>query len=88
VPSIVRDMLKLPEANLIYKGEEARNLLKRKNNGIELLQEYLHDPASMSMTSYTMISIRVFFSVRKKTLYSYLYGYTCLCLVDTTSYMS
>jgi hypothetical protein len=40
-------MLKLLELNLVYKGEEARNFLKRKNNGIKLLQEYLHDPASM-----------------------------------------
>jgi hypothetical protein len=47
VPSIFREMLKLPEPNMVYKGEEARNFLKRKNNGIELLQEYLHDPASM-----------------------------------------
>jgi hypothetical protein len=47
VPSIFREMLKLSEPNLVYKGEEARNFLKRKNNGIKLLQEYLHDPASM-----------------------------------------
>jgi hypothetical protein len=40
-------MLKLPEPNLVYKGQEARNFLKRKNNGLELIQEYLHDPATM-----------------------------------------
>jgi hypothetical protein len=38
--------------NLIYKGEEARNFLKGKNNGIDLLQEYLHDPASMPEDVY------------------------------------
>jgi hypothetical protein len=32
VPSIFREMLKFPEPNLAYKGEEARNFLKRKNN--------------------------------------------------------
>jgi len=32
---------------MVYKGEEARNFLKRKNNGLELLQEYLHDPMTM-----------------------------------------
>jgi hypothetical protein len=48
-PSIFREMLKLPEPNLVYKGEEARNFLKRKNNGLELLQEYLHDPATMTV---------------------------------------
>jgi hypothetical protein len=46
-PSIFKKMLKLPEPKLTYKGEEARNFLRRKNNGIELLQEYLQDPAAM-----------------------------------------
>jgi len=32
---------------MVYKGEEDINFLKRKNNGINILQEYLHDPASM-----------------------------------------
>jgi hypothetical protein len=40
-------MLKLSEPNPVYKGEEARNFVKSKNNGIQLLQEYLHDPTSM-----------------------------------------
>jgi hypothetical protein len=40
-------MLKLPEPNLVYKEERARNFLKRKNNGLELLQEYFHDPTTM-----------------------------------------
>jgi hypothetical protein len=40
-------MLKLQETNLVYKEEEVRKFLKRKNNGLELLQEYLHDPATM-----------------------------------------
>jgi hypothetical protein len=44
VPSIFIEMLKLPKPNLVYKGEEARNFIKSKNNIIELLQEYLHDP--------------------------------------------
>jgi hypothetical protein len=33
--------------NLVYKGEEATNFLKRKNKGLEFLQEYLHDPVKM-----------------------------------------
>jgi hypothetical protein len=41
-------MLKLPEPNLTYKGEDAINFLRGKNNGIELLQEYLQDPVAMS----------------------------------------
>jgi hypothetical protein len=39
--------LKLPEPTLTYKGDEARTFLKGRNNGIELLQEYLQDPATM-----------------------------------------
>jgi len=46
-PSIFREMLKFLEPNLVYKGKESRNIIKRKTNGIELLQEYLHDPTSM-----------------------------------------
>jgi hypothetical protein len=41
VPSIFREMLKLQEPNLVYKGEEAIHFLNSKNNGIKLLQEYL-----------------------------------------------
>jgi hypothetical protein len=46
--SIFRDILKLLEPNLVYKGEEAKNFVKRKNNGIKLLQEYLQDSALIS----------------------------------------
>jgi hypothetical protein len=46
-PSIFREILKLPEPNLIYKGEEVRNYLKSKNNGLEILQVYLHDPSTI-----------------------------------------
>jgi hypothetical protein len=40
-------MLKLPEPTITFKGDEARNFLKEKNNGLELLQEYLEDPTTM-----------------------------------------
>jgi hypothetical protein len=46
-PSIFIEILKFPDPNLFYKGEEARNFLKIKNNRIDILQEYLHDPALM-----------------------------------------
>jgi hypothetical protein len=41
-------MLKLPEPNLAYKGEEARNFIRGNNYGMDLLQEYLQDPTAMS----------------------------------------
>jgi hypothetical protein len=46
-PSIFKKKLKLPELNLTYKEDKAITFLKRKNNGIELLQEYLQDPTEM-----------------------------------------
>jgi hypothetical protein len=46
-PKIFKKLLKLPELTLTYKGEEAITFLKGRNNGIELLQEYLQDPTTM-----------------------------------------
>jgi hypothetical protein len=40
-------MLKFMKLNLTYKGEGTRNFLKGRNNGIEILQEYLQDAATM-----------------------------------------
>jgi hypothetical protein len=58
-PSIFREMLKLPEKNLVYKGEEARNFLKINNKGIDILQEYLHDlviiPKNISRTQVSSL---------------------------------
>jgi hypothetical protein len=47
VPSTLRKMLKLPELIITFKGDKARSFLKEKNNGLELLQEYLEDPSAM-----------------------------------------
>jgi hypothetical protein len=41
-------MLKLPKPTITFKGEESRNFLKEKDNVLELLQEYLEDPTTMS----------------------------------------
>jgi hypothetical protein len=41
-------MLKLPEPSLTYKRKYAINFLRGKNNGNELLQEYLQDPTTIS----------------------------------------
>ena len=40
-------MLKLPEQTITFKGDEARSILKEKDSGLELLQEYLEDPTTM-----------------------------------------
>jgi hypothetical protein len=46
-PSVFKKILRFPEPSLVYKGEEARNFLKRKTNGIKILQQYLKYPTSM-----------------------------------------
>jgi hypothetical protein len=46
-PTIFKKLLKLPEPNLTYEGDRARTFLKGRNNGIEILQEYLQDSATM-----------------------------------------
>jgi hypothetical protein len=47
-PSIFLRMLKLTEPTITLKGEEARQFLKERNYGLELLQEYLEDIGTMS----------------------------------------
>jgi hypothetical protein len=39
--------LKLIELNITYKGDEADTFIIRKNNGIDILQEYFQDPTKM-----------------------------------------
>jgi hypothetical protein len=36
IPSIFKKMLKLPEPMIIFKGDEAKNFLKERNNKLEL----------------------------------------------------
>jgi hypothetical protein len=46
-PQVFRKMLKLPEPTLTFKGEDCRDFLKKHNNGLDLLPEYLENPASI-----------------------------------------
>jgi hypothetical protein len=43
-PSVFKRMLKLPEPTMSFKGDEAKDFLKERNGGLELLREYLEDP--------------------------------------------
>jgi hypothetical protein len=45
--TVFKKLLKLPDLTLTYKGDKARTFIKGRNNGIDLLQEYLQDPAAM-----------------------------------------
>jgi hypothetical protein len=38
-------MLRLPEPTLTFKGEDCRELLKKHDNGLDLLPEFLENPA-------------------------------------------
>jgi hypothetical protein len=46
-PQVFRKMLKLPEPTLTFKGEDCREFLKKHNNGLDLLPEYLENLASV-----------------------------------------
>jgi hypothetical protein len=46
-PQVFCRMLKLPEPMLTFKGEDCRYFLKRHNNGLDLLPEYLENPVSI-----------------------------------------
>ena len=46
-PIVFKKMLKLPDPTLTFNGEEARDFLKKRNNGLDLLQEYLKYPSAM-----------------------------------------
>jgi hypothetical protein len=46
-PSIFKRMLKILKPMITFKGDGARNFLRERDNGVELLQEYLEDLAIM-----------------------------------------
>jgi hypothetical protein len=46
-PQVFRKMLKLPEPTLTFKGEDCRDLLKRHDNGLDLLHEFLENLVSI-----------------------------------------
>jgi hypothetical protein len=46
-PQFFRKMLKLLEPMLTFKGEDFRDFLKKHNNGLDLLPEYLENPVSI-----------------------------------------
>jgi hypothetical protein len=43
-PKVFRKMLKLPEPTLTFKGEDCRDFLKKHDNGMDLLLEFLENP--------------------------------------------
>jgi hypothetical protein len=47
-PSTFKKMLESPELTVKFKGDEARIFLKENNNGLEILEEYLEDPSTIT----------------------------------------
>jgi hypothetical protein len=40
-------MLRLPELMLTFKGEDCREFLKKHDNGLDLLPDFLEDPVTV-----------------------------------------
>jgi hypothetical protein len=47
VPSTFSRMLRLPEPTMTFKAEEAKDFMKSRNGGWDLLPQYLEDPTTM-----------------------------------------
>jgi hypothetical protein len=47
-PKVFHKMLKLPKPTLTFKEEDYRDFLKKHNNGLDLLPEYLENPATIT----------------------------------------
>jgi hypothetical protein len=46
-PQVFRKMLKLPEPTLTFKGEDCRDFLKKHDNDLDLLPEFLENPMAI-----------------------------------------
>jgi len=47
-PSTFSRILRLPEPTMIFKVDEAKEFMKAKNGGLDLLPQYLEDSMTMS----------------------------------------
>jgi hypothetical protein len=46
-PSTFNIMLRLPKPTMTFKAKEAKDFIKARNNGWDLLPQYLEDPTTM-----------------------------------------
>jgi hypothetical protein len=46
-PQVFLKMLKLPDPTLTFKGEDCRDILKKHENGLDLLHEFLENPTDV-----------------------------------------
>jgi hypothetical protein len=59
-PQVFRQMLRLSEPTLTFKGEDSKQFLRKHNNGLDLLPEFLEDPMVVpeDITSLQVSSFR------------------------------
>jgi hypothetical protein len=59
-PQVFRQMLRLSEPTLTFKGEDSKQFLRKHNNGLDLLPEFLEDPMAVpeDITSLQVSSFR------------------------------
>ena len=58
-PQVFCKMLRLPEPTLTFKGEDCRNFLKKHDNGLDLLPEFLEN--HMAIPEYvTRLQVSLF----------------------------
>jgi hypothetical protein len=46
-PQVLCKMLKHPKPTLTFKGEDCKDFLKKNDNGLDLLHEFLENPAAI-----------------------------------------
>jgi hypothetical protein len=46
-PQVFRQMLRLSEPTLTFRGEDSKQFLRKHNNGLDLLPEFLEDPMAV-----------------------------------------
>jgi hypothetical protein len=59
-PQVFRQMLRLSEPTLTFKGEYCKQILIKHNNGLDLLPDFLEDPMVIPkyITSFQVSSFR------------------------------
>jgi hypothetical protein len=46
-PPVFRQMLRLPEPTLMFRGEDSKKILRKHNNSVDLLPKFLEDPMAV-----------------------------------------
>jgi hypothetical protein len=58
-PSVFRNMLKLSEPTLTFRGQDCKKFLEKHDNGLDILAEFLEDPTKVPR-DITKLQVRSF----------------------------